>query len=39
MKMALEGSSREEVAERLAQGHSLEDSDALIDDVFARLER
>ncbi len=37
MKMALEGSSREEVAAHLAEGHSLEDSGALLDDVFARL--
>ena len=39
MKMALEGSSREEVAERLAEGHALEDSGDLIDDVFARIKR
>ncbi len=36
MKMALEGASREEVAEQLADAHGLNDSDALLDDVFTR---
>ena len=37
--MALEGTSREEVAEHLAEGHGSEDSGDLLDDVFARIKR
>ena len=37
MKMALDGSTREEVAAHLAEVYGLTDSDALLDDVFARV--
>ena len=37
--MALSGSSREEVARYLAENFSLDDPDALLDDVFARAGR
>ena len=37
MKMALDGCSREEVARHLAESHDLADSEALLDDVFARV--
>ena len=36
MKMALEGTPREEVAAHLADVYGLSDSDALLDDVFTR---
>jgi outer membrane biosynthesis protein TonB len=37
MKMALDGSSRDEVARRLAESHGIANSKALLDDVFARV--
>ncbi len=37
MKMALDGSTREAVAGHLAEAYGLTDSDALLDDVFARV--
>jgi DivIVA domain-containing protein len=37
MKMALDGSSREEVAARLAAQYDLADGDALLDSVFERV--
>jgi outer membrane biosynthesis protein TonB len=37
MKMALDGSSREEVAARLASQYDLADGDALLDSVFERV--
>ncbi len=39
MKMALDGSSREEVAEHLASAYSLDDSEDLLDLVFERVGR
>ena len=39
MKMALEGASREAVAEHLADAYGLERSEALLDDVYARVEK
>jgi hypothetical protein len=36
LKMALDGSTREEVAGHLADEYGLRDSDALLDEVFAR---
>jgi DivIVA domain-containing protein len=36
MKMALDGSSREEVAAHLAQNYGLDDATELLDDVFSR---
>jgi DivIVA domain-containing protein len=39
MKMALDGSSREEVAKHLAEKYRLGDSDELLDAVFARAAR
>jgi vacuolar-type H+-ATPase subunit H len=39
MNMALEGASREEVDRRLAEEFDVEDRDALLDDVFARVGR
>lgn len=39
MKMALDGSSREEVAAHLADAYELDDPAALLDDVFARAAR
>ena len=39
MKMALDGSSRDEVAKALAESHGVANSRALLDDVFARAGR
>ena len=39
MKMALDGSSRDEVAKALAESHGIANSRALLDDVFARAGR
>jgi hypothetical protein len=36
LKMALDGASRTEIAERLAQSYDLANADALLDDVLAR---
>ncbi|MEA2353753.1 MAG: hypothetical protein QOJ14_2167 [Thermoleophilaceae bacterium] len=36
--MAIQGSDREAVAERLARDHGLEDADELLDDVFGRAD-
>jgi hypothetical protein len=36
MKMALEGSSREEIDSHLADAYGLDDNDKLLDDVLAR---
>ena len=39
MKMALDGSSRDEVGKHLAESQGLGDSKALLDDVFARMSK
>ena len=39
MKMALDGSSREEVQRHLAEAYGLADSEELLDDIFARVGR
>jgi hypothetical protein len=37
LKMAMDGADREAVATHLADEHGIADSDALLDDVFARV--
>ena len=39
MKMALDGASREEITEHLAESYDLADAETLLDDVFARVRR
>jgi DivIVA domain-containing protein len=39
MKMALDGASREEIAEHLAESYDLADAETLLDDVLARVRR